>query len=120
MWTLSHAVNTIGGTVSAWGFGGESIEVIRPATPPRQVPLVTDNGSQSSHGPVALARAAAAARFLESTEARVMLVLTNGQLPERDLEVMDQRFKRLYADRVRCMLVNRGVYGSIVTLKTRQ
>ncbi|MBC6798098.1 hypothetical protein CRD18_10905 (plasmid) [Corynebacterium sp. LK31] len=110
-WALSHAVATIGGTVSCWGFGGESFETIRPDTTPRQVPVVTDPGSQSSHGPASVARAAAAARLLESSGARVLIVFTDGALPEGDMEIIDEQMQRLENDGVRCIAVKLGVFG---------
>lgn len=110
-WALSHAVATIGGTVSCWGFGGESFETIRPDTTPRQVPVVTDPGSQSSHGPASVARAAAAARLLESSGARVLIVFTDGALPEGDMEIIDEQMQRLGNDGVRCIAVKLGVFG---------
>lgn len=110
-WAMSHAVATIGGTVTTWGFGGTAFETIRQHTTPTQVPVVVDDGSQSDGCPVALARAAAGARLLEMRGARLAMILTDAALPEKDLEVLDDQFARLSGEGVTCVMVKLGALG---------
>lgn len=110
-WAMSHAVATIGGTVTTWGFGGNAFETIRQHTTPTQVPVVVDKGSQSDAGPVALARAAAGARLLAASGARLAMMLTDAALPDGDLRVIEEQFARLENDGVVCVMVKLGALG---------
>lgn len=115
-WAMSHAVTSVGGTVTTWGFGGNAFETIRQNTTPTQVPVVVDKGSQSTAGPVALARAAAGARLLASGGARLAMVLTDAALPDEDLRVIDEQFARLGDDGVVCVMVKLGALGRMPDL----
>lgn len=81
-WVFAQAVTTVGGTISTWGFGGDTFELIRANTRPVKVPVAVDSGSTSEGAALALARAADAVKLEECAGARVAVVVTDSALDQ--------------------------------------
>ncbi|MBM4568979.1 hypothetical protein GS489_00280 [Rhodococcus hoagii] len=96
-WAVASAVHQLGGSCTVRGFGGETFEVIRPGTAPAQVPRVVDSGSGSDGCDTALAQVIADSRILHRDGARVVVVLTDGKLPQQDAVGIDDAVDKLRA-----------------------
>ncbi|WP_137726331.1 vWA domain-containing protein [Prescottella subtropica] len=94
-WAVASAVHQLGGSCTVRGFGGDTFEVIRPGTAPAQVPRVIDSGSGSDGCDTALAEVIADSRILDRDGARVVVVLTDGKLPQQDAAGIDNAVDKL-------------------------
>ncbi|GBF17516.1 hypothetical protein Br6_04922 [Rhodococcus sp. Br-6] len=95
MWSLAAAVDELGGTTAAAGFGGAVTALMNPNTRPALVPAVPDGGSSSGCAE-AMAAVSDAAQLTVPFGARVLLVLTDGQLPGRDTAAINAHARYLH------------------------
>ncbi|WP_458683331.1 vWA domain-containing protein [Prescottella equi] len=95
MWSLAAAVDELGGTTAAAGFGGAVTALMNPNTRPTLVPAVPDGGSSSGCAE-AMAAVSDAAQLTVPFGARVLLVLTDGQLPGQDTAAINAHARYLH------------------------
>ncbi|WP_042377268.1 hypothetical protein [Gordonia alkanivorans] len=81
-WAAAHAVSELGGNCTVWGFAGEPFPIISGGRAPSLVPEVRDHGS-GSYGAVE-AMAEATATLLTGEGCPILVVVTDGMLPDAD------------------------------------
>ena len=81
-WAAAHAVAELGGVCAVWGFAGEHFPIIEPSHQPPEVPEIRDPGS-GSYGAVTAMREATAP-LLTRNGCAVLVVVTDGKLPDDD------------------------------------
>ncbi|MFL0579479.1 hypothetical protein [Dietzia sp. 179-F 9C3 NHS] len=82
MWAVACGAHDLGGVAAVWGFGGEAFELIRAGSAPHLVPHVRDSGSGSTGYADAVAAACEEADLIRRRGARLLVVLTDGRLPD--------------------------------------
>ncbi|MDH6284328.1 hypothetical protein [Prescottella agglutinans] len=95
MWSLAAAAAELGGTAAAVGFGGTVTALMKSRTRPTLVPAVP-NGGSSSGCAEAMAAVSDAAQLMVPFGARVLVVLTDGQLPGRDAAAIEAHTRYLH------------------------
>ena len=94
IWSLAAAASELGGTAAATGFGGTVNALLGPRTQPTRVPVVP-GGSSSTGCAEAMSAVTAGADLTTTFGARVLVVLTDGQLPSHEAKAIDARVQYL-------------------------
>lgn len=111
MWALTAATREIGGKAAAWCFGGEAFELIRPDTAPRSVPYLRSGAPTSSGYADAVHAVAEAVRLDTGTGPRILLVVTDGALPDNgEYRRLQKEISRLATAGVRCLWIATSYY----------
>ena len=95
MWALAEAVAELGGSAAAAGFAGRVIPLLKPRSRPALVPTVPGGGGSSGCAE-AMAAVTAAAELTVPFGARVLVVLTDGQLPGGDSAAINAQVRYLH------------------------
>ena len=94
IWSLAAAAAELGGTAAATGFGGTVTALLGPRTRPNRVPVVP-GGSSSTGCAEAMSAVTAGADLTTAFGARVLVVLTDGELPSHEASAIDDRVRYL-------------------------
>ncbi|MEZ5157554.1 MAG: VWA domain-containing protein [Candidatus Nanopelagicales bacterium] len=94
IWSLAAAAAELGGTAAATGFGGTVTALLGPRTGPNRVPVVP-GGSSSTGCAEAMSAVTAGAELTTPFGARVLVVLTDGELPSHEASAIDDRVRYL-------------------------
>ena len=95
IWSIAAAAAELGGTAAATGFGGDVTPLLAPRAHPGRVPVVP-GGSSSTGCAEAMSAVTAGADLTAAFGARVLVVLTDGQLPGSEAKAIDARVKYLH------------------------
>lgn len=90
MWAVACAAHDLGGAAAVWGFGGEAFEIVRGGSAPHLVPQIRDSGSGSDGYAEAVNLACRSVDLIGSKGARLLAVLTDGQLPAPEARQLQQ------------------------------
>lgn len=82
MWAVACAARDLGGSATVWGFGGDAFEIVRIGSSPHLVPQIRDTGAGSDGYADAVSLACDSAALIGSRGARLLVVLTDGRLPD--------------------------------------
>lgn len=82
-WATAHAVAELGGLCTLWGFGGQAYPIIDSRRAPDQVPVIRDTGSGSDGAATAIEEATKP--MLTRSGCRILVVVTDGKLPDEDI-----------------------------------
>ncbi|CAG7637393.1 hypothetical protein SIM91_05835 [Rhodococcus opacus] len=94
IWSIAAAAAALGGTTAATGFGGAVTALLGPRTHPNRVPIVP-GGSSSTGCTEAMSAVTAGAELTTAFGARVLVVLTDGELPSHEATAIDARVRYL-------------------------
>ncbi|WP_072816047.1 hypothetical protein [Rhodococcus zopfii] len=94
IWSLAAAAAELGGTAAATGFGGTVTALLGPRTRPNRVPVVP-GGSSSTGCAEAMSAVTAGADLTTAFGARVLVVLTDGELPSHEASAINDRVRYL-------------------------
>lgn len=94
IWSIAAAAAELGGTAAATGFGGTVTALLGPRSQPTRVP-VAPGGSSSTGCAEAMSAVTAGADLTTTFGARVLVVLTDGQLPDHEAKAIDARVRYL-------------------------
>lgn len=95
MWAIACAAHDLGGGAAVWGFAGEVFEIIRGGSAPHLVPQLPDSRAGSTGYAAAVAAACQAVELTSRKGARLLVVLTDGQLHDPEEA---RRLQRALAD----------------------
>ncbi|MBX4171227.1 hypothetical protein HBA53_23255 (plasmid) [Rhodococcus pyridinivorans] len=94
IWSLAEAAAELGGTAAATGFGGTVTALLGPRARANRVPVVP-GGSSSTGCAEAMSAVTAGANLTTAVGARVLVVLTDGELPSHEASAIGDRVRYL-------------------------
>ncbi len=94
IWSLAEAAAELGGTAAATGFGGTVTALLGPRARANRVPVVP-GGSSSTGCAEAMSAVTAGADLTTAFGARVLVVLTDGELPSHEASAIEDRVRYL-------------------------